>query len=78
MIDELAHIGQRRNFIGPIGIRIARWLVSPLYRMFFHDIPEAKHLFDIDQMVRDGLAFNYSGISPDLIEKSRVPSYCRA
>lgn len=78
MVDELAHIGQRRNFIGPIGIRIARWLVSPLYRMFFRDIPEAKHLFDIDQMVRDGLSFNYTGISPSLIQKSWVPSYCKA
>jgi len=78
MADELAHVGQRRNFMGPVGIRAARWMVEPMYRLFFRDIPEAKHLFDVGRMVRDGLAFDYSGISPELIEKSWVPSYCRA
>jgi hypothetical protein len=29
-------------------------------------------------MIRDGLAFDYSDISAELIEKSWVPSYCRA
>ena len=77
MADELAHIGQRRNFIGRFGIKVARWMVRPLYRLFFHDIPEAKSLFDIDQMIRDGLRFDYNGISLDLLRRSWVPSYCR-
>ena len=37
-----------------------------MYRLFFHDIPEAKHLFDIDQMVADGKAFDYSTIPPEM------------
>jgi hypothetical protein len=78
MADELAHVGQRRNFMGPVGIRAARWMVEPMYRLFFRDIPEAKHLFDVSRMIRDGLAFDYSDISAELIEKSWVPSYCRA
>ncbi len=78
MVDELAHIGQRRNFIGPVGIRMAKWMVKPLYKMFFNDIPESKLLFDVDRMVEDGLAFDYNGVSPDLLAKSWVPSYCRA
>ncbi len=77
MVDEIAHIGQRRNFIGPIGIRVARRIVSPLYRLFFNDIPEARHLFDIDQMVRDGVAFDYSEVPEALLRRSWVPSYCR-
>lgn len=77
MIDELAHVGQRRNFLGPVGIRFARRLVGPLFRAFFRDIPEAKRLFDIERMVRDGLAFDYSGLPPGLVERSWVPSYCR-
>lgn len=77
MADELAHIGQRRNFIGRFGIKAARWMVRPLYRIFFHDIPEAKYLFDVDQMIRDGLQFDYNGVSLDLLRRSWVPSYCR-
>jgi len=77
MADELAHIGQRRNFLGRFGIKAAFWMVRPLYRLFFHDIPEAKYLFDIDQMVKDGLAFDYNSISPEMIQRSWVPSYCQ-
>jgi len=75
--DELAHVGQRRNFLGPIGLRVARWMVKPMYRLFFRDIPEAKHLFDIDQMVKDGEAFDYSTVSLELLKRSWIPSYCR-
>jgi len=75
--DELAHVGQRRNFLGPVGLRVARWMVKPMYRLFFRDIPEARHLFDIEQMVKDGAAFDYNTISRDILEKSWVPSYCR-
>jgi hypothetical protein len=78
MVDEAAHVGQRRNFIGPLGIRMAKWMVRPLYSMFFNDIPEAKLLFDVDRMIADGLAFDYNNISSDLLARSWVPSYCRA
>ncbi len=77
MIDEAAHVGQRRNFIGPLGIRMARWMVSPLYRMFFNDIPEAKLLFNIDRMVEDGLAFDYTSIPSELLARSWIPTYCQ-
>ncbi len=77
MTDELAHIGQRRNYIGPLGIKASKLMVRPMITMFFRDIPESKYLFDIDRMVREGLAFNYSQVSPQMIEKSWVPSYCR-
>jgi hypothetical protein len=77
MIDELAHVGQRRNFIGPWGIKFARRIVKPLFRSFFNDIPETKYIFDIDQMIADGVAFNYTGLPPGMVEKSWVPSYCQ-
>ncbi len=77
MTDEMAHVGQRRNFIGPIGLRVSRAMVAPMYRMFFRDMPEAKLLFDIDQMIRDGKAFDYSTIPPDVLQRSWIPSYCR-
>ena len=78
MVDEAAHVGQRRNFIGPLGIRVARRMVSPLYRLFFNDIPEARYLFNIDQMVKDGLAFDYKSIAPQLLARSWIPSYCKS
>ena len=53
-------------------------MVGPLYRLFFRDIPEAKHLFNIDQMVKDGLAFDYKGVPQELLQRSWVPSYCRS
>jgi hypothetical protein len=78
MIDELAHIGQRRNFVGGFGIRIARWMYKPLVKMFFRDIPEAKYLLDVDEMVRDGLSFDYNDVAQELIDRSWIPSYCQA
>jgi hypothetical protein len=78
MVDELAHVGQRRNFIGPTGIRFARFIVGPLFRSFFRDIPETKYIFDVDKMVADGLAFNYGGMPAGMVAKSWVPSYCQA
>lgn len=77
MTDELAHVGQRRNFIGPLGMRVARGLVEPMYRGFFRDLPETGRLFDVDRMVRDGKTFDYSVIPDDMIRRSWVPSYCR-
>ena len=76
--DELAHVGQRRNFMGSIGLYFSKLMVEPMYRLFFRDIPEAKYLFDIKQMVADGKAFNYSTIPPQIFKKSWVPSYCQA
>jgi hypothetical protein len=52
-------------------------MVVPMYRLFFRDIPETKYLFDVDQMVRDGLAFDYAIIPPEILERSWVPSYCQ-
>jgi len=76
--DEMAHVGQRRNFMGSLGLRVSQWMLEPMYRMFFRDIPEAKLLFDIDQMVADGKAFNYSTIPDHIMARSWVPSYCQA
>jgi hypothetical protein len=77
MTDELAHVGQRRNFLGPVGLRAAKLMVEPMYRGFFADIPETTLLFDVRRMARDGKAFDYSTIPPEIIETSWVPSYCR-
>lgn len=77
MVDEVAHIGQRRNFMGPLATRLSRLMVGPMVRLFFRDIPEAKYLFDVSQMVRDGLNFDYSTIRRDLMERTWVPSYCQ-
>ena len=78
MVDELAHIGQRRNFMGPIGIRVAKWIVGPLFWMFFRDIPESKYLLNVKQMIKDGRNFDYSTVSSFLLKRSWVPSYCQA
>lgn len=78
MTDELAHVGQRRNFLGPLGLRAAQVILGPMYRAFFRDIPESKLLFNVDQMVQSGKEFDYSTIAPAMIEKSWVPSYCKA
>lgn len=76
-VDELAHVGQRRNFLGGAAIRVARWLVAPFFRAFLRDIPESRRLIDTDQMVSDGLAFDYSGYPRALLERTWIPSYCR-
>lgn len=78
MTDEMAHVGQRRNFIGSTGIHAARAMVGPMFRAFYRDLPEAKLLFDIDRMVEEAKAFRYTTMPPDVIAKSWVPSYCRS
>ena len=78
LADELAHVGQRRNFMGPIGLAVSKLMVEPMYRMFLRDLPEAKLLFDIDRVVEDGKAFNYSTIPSHIFPRSWVPSYCQA
>ncbi len=77
MVDEIAHVGQRRNFLGSAQIRIARRLVVPFFRLFFRDLPESERLFDIGRMAKDGLVFDYSGLPDGLLERSWIPSYCR-
>jgi len=76
MTDELAHVGQRRNFLGPLGLRAARAMVGPMYRAFFREIPETTLLFDLERMASDGKGFDYTTIAPDMLERSWVPSYC--
>lgn len=76
-IDEVAHVGQRRNFIGPIGMKISRLLVKPFYTLFFDDIPEVGRLFDVKQMIKDGKSFDYNGLSSHMVERSWIPSYCK-
>lgn len=78
MTDELAHVGQRRNFLGPLGLRAARLMVPSMYRAFFRDIPETTLLVNVERMVQDGKAFDYSTIAPEMIERSWVPTYCKA
>jgi hypothetical protein len=76
MTDELSHVGERRNFMGPVGLRAARLMVRPMFRAFFGGIPESPLLFDTRQMRRDAVAFDYSTIGPDMLSVSWVPSYC--
>ena len=78
MTDELAHVGQRRNFLGPLGLRAAQLMVGSMYRAFFRDIPETRLLFNVDQMVRDGKTFDYSTIASEMLAKTWIPSYCQA
>lgn len=77
-IDEVAHVGQRRNFIGPIGMKVSKVLVKPFYTLFFNDIPEVGQLFDVEQMIKDGLAFDFNELPEYMIERSWIPSYCKA
>jgi len=77
-IDEVAHVGQRRNFIGPIGMKVSKWLVKPFYTLFFNDIPEVGQLFNVEQMIKDGIAFDFNELPDYMIERSWIPSYCKA
>ena len=74
-IDELSHIGQRRNYLGAAAIRVAQRLLSPMIRAFFADIPEGKLLFNIDQIVRDAQQFDYNLLPPRILERIWIPSY---
>jgi hypothetical protein len=77
-IDEVAHVGQRRNFLGDRGTKLSRHLVKPFYTQFFNDIPEVAHLFDVPKMIADGRAFDFNELPDYMIEKSWIPSYCHA
>lgn len=78
MTDELSHVGERRNFMGPIGLRASRLIVRPMFRAFFSGIPEAALLFDTRQMRKDAERFDYSTIGLDVLDMSWAPSYCIA
>jgi len=75
MLDEISHIGQRRNYLGATAIRVAQRLLGPMIRSYFADIPEGKLLFDIDKMVRDAQQFDYNLLPPRLLERIWIPSY---
>ncbi len=77
MVDELAHIGQRRNYMGNFSIKLSKSMFRPLLLGFFRSIPEAKYFFNFEQMIQDGLAFDYNHIPESLIERSWVPTYCQ-
>ncbi|MEQ1635280.1 MAG: hypothetical protein ABL903_01235 [Methylococcales bacterium] len=77
-IDEVAHVGQRRNFIGAIGMKVSKWLVKPFYTLFFNDIPEVGLLFNVQQMIKDGESFDFNQLPEYMIERSWIPSYCKA
>ncbi len=76
-VDEVAHAGQRRNFIGPAGTVFAKIIVRPLFKAFFHDIPGSALVFNVEQMIKDAQDFDYSLVAPDMMAQSWVPSYCR-
>src|SRR5260370_22347137 len=59
MTDELAHVGQRRNLMGPVGLGAARPFVEPVYPAFFRDLPETVLVFALDPMARDRAPFDY-------------------
>jgi hypothetical protein len=74
----VAHVGQRRNFIGPIGMKVSKALVKPFYTLFFKDIPEVDELFDVKKMIEDGVAFDFNQLPENMIKRSWIPSYCKA
>jgi hypothetical protein len=78
MTDEMGHVGQRRNYIGRVGLGVSKWMVEPMFRAFYRDIPESRLLFDIDKMVGQAHAFDYGIMPPDVIAGSWIPSYCKS
>jgi hypothetical protein len=77
MVDELGHIGERRSFLGHTGITLARKVLPVMMRRFFADIPEAEVILDVDHMVQEALAFDYSGIDVAITERAWIPAYCK-
>jgi len=74
-VDELGHVGLRRNYMGPVGRRVAKRMVRPMFHAFFHSMPEAALLFDIRRMVKDAEGFDYGTIPPEILRGAWVPSY---
>ncbi len=77
MVDELGHIGERRSFLGTLGVKVARQVLPVMIRRFFADIPEVRGILDVNQMVQDALTFNYSGIDSAITERAWIPAYCQ-
>jgi hypothetical protein len=77
MVDELGHIGERRSFLGHTGVTVARKVLPVMMRRFFADIPEAEIILDVNRMVQEALAFDYSGIEGAIIERAWIPAYCQ-
>jgi hypothetical protein len=77
MVDELGHIGERRTFLGNTGVKLARKVLPVMMRRFFADIPEAEIILDVNQMVQEALAFDYSSIDVAITERAWIPAYCQ-
>ena len=77
MVDELAHIGQRRNYMGRFSTWLSKKIFPLMVHAFWRDIPEASLLFDVRQMVKDGLDFDYGQVPSSLLARTWVPSYCQ-
>jgi hypothetical protein len=75
-VDEIAHVGQRRNYIGTFGMKVSKWVLPAMFRMFYADIPEVKALFDVEAMVKEGLEFDFNEIPQRMLERTWIPSYC--
>ncbi|MDD5033762.1 MAG: hypothetical protein PHE55_03310 [Methylococcaceae bacterium] len=75
-VDEIAHVGQRRNYIGSLGVKLSKWMLPTLFRLFYADIPETRVLFDIEKMIKTGLEFDFNEIPERIIERAWIPSYC--
>ena len=78
MVDELGHIGERRSFLAKPGVTFARQVLPVMMRKFFADIPEAGVILDVQQMVREALAFDYSDIDTAITGRAWIPAYCQA
>jgi hypothetical protein len=74
-VDELGHVGLRRNYMGPVGRRVARRMVRPMFHAFFRSMPEAALLFDIGRMAKDAEGFDYGLIPPEIRRGAWIPSY---
>jgi hypothetical protein len=76
-VDELGHVGLRRNYMGALGRRVARWLIRPMFFLFFRGMPEAALLFDLRRMVQEAERFDYRTVPAPLLRGAWIPSYCR-
>jgi hypothetical protein len=76
-VDELGHVGLRRNYMGAFGRRVARLLVRPMFFLFFRGMPEAALLFDLRRMVQEARDFDYRTVPAPLLRGAWIPSYCR-
>jgi hypothetical protein len=82
MIDEVAHVGQRRNFIGALGIKMTPRLVPSICGWLFGEMlgnmPAGRRGLDHQGLVAEALSFDYSGLPPRVLERTWIPSQCLA